>query len=608
MGAGAEHRAAACHPDRRAGRLCSEEASVKRHALLTAVVVMALAPVPFIAGAYLTTFVFMLLIWFVLAQSWDWVGGEMGYVNLGHFAFYGIGAYGFAIALVAGWQLAAAFAFAVAVTTVIAIVVAFPLFRLRGDYFAFATLALLPLAELLAFNLVPITKGADGIVLPPHYVLQPAFELALALAGVTVAATIFLKRHWFGFALRCIRNDERAAETIGVRIGPAKIADLALSAAFAAGAGAIHAWQLSYIDPPTVFGLHVALVPVAMALLGGSGLLWGPLVGVVLLSVAQQWLLVNIAMMQATVYGAVILLIGRFMPGGLLRAPAVSRSSVFSALSRDHIITLPSVQDAPASDTLPYAARDISARRPLLQVENLTKRFGGNVAVNGVSFTVREGEIVGLIGANGSGKTTLFNCISKVLSSDDGSILFAGTSLAGLRRDEIARLGIGRTYQIPRPFGDQTVRENIAAAIMFRGNRALGVEPALAEAASYAAFVALSAKIDARADSLSLQEKKALELARALATCPKLLLIDEVASGLTTVEVKRFVAHVRDIRDQYGITIIWVEHIFSALAQIIDRAIVLEQGKVIADGPLSDIVRDTRVLKTYLGSAATKVA
>jgi branched-chain amino acid transport system permease protein len=583
------------------------EARVRRQALLIVVALAALAPVPFVAGAYFTTFIFLLLIWFVLAQSWDWVGGEMGYVNLGHFAFYGIGAYGFAIALVAGWPLVIAFAVAVAVTTLIAVAVAFPLFRLRGDYFAFATLALLPLAELLAFNLVRITNGADGIVLPPHYVLQPAFELALVLAAATVAATVVLKRHWFGFTLRCIRNDEQAAETIGIRTGPAKIANLALSAAFAGAAGAVHAWQLSYIDPPTVFGLHVALVPVAMALLGGSGLLWGPLVGVVLLSVAQQWLLVNIAMLQATIYGVVILLIGRFLPGGLLRAPAIRRSPFLRALSREHALSA-SAQHALATDTLPYGRRDVSAGRPLLEVDNLAKNFGGNIALNGVSLAVREGEIVGLIGANGSGKTTLFNCISKVLSADGGRIVFGGRSIAGLRRDEIARLGIGRTYQIPRPFGDQTVRENIAAAVMFRGSGALGVEPALAEATSYAAFVALSAKLDIRADTLSLQEKKALELARALATRPKLLLIDEVASGLTTIEVKRFVAHVRDIRDRYGITVIWVEHIFSALAQTIDRAVVLEQGNVIADGPLDEIVRDERVLKTYLGSAASKVA
>jgi branched-chain amino acid transport system permease protein len=284
------------------------------------------------------------------------------------------------------------------------------------------------------------------------------------------------------------------------------------------------------------------------------------------------------------------------------------RSSFFSALSRETIFSIPSQHATLCRDSLPYTARDLTPGRPLLEIQDLRKSFGGNTALNGVSLSVREGEIVGLIGANGSGKTTLFNCISKVLSADAGHIVFGGKRISGLRRDEIARLGIGRTYQIPRPFGDQSVQENIAAAIMFRGTDPLGVQMAVAEAMPYAAFVGLSAKLDARADALSLQEKKALELARALASRPKLLLVDEVASGLTTVEVKRFVAHVRDIRDRYGITVIWVEHIFSALAQIIDRAIVLEQGNVIADGPLADIVRDDRVLKTYLGSAASKVA
>jgi branched-chain amino acid transport system permease protein len=608
MGARAQHCSAARDPDSLAGRICHVEAGMKRSALITAAVMAGLAPIPFLGGAYITMFIFILLIQFVLAQSWDWVGGEMGYVNLGHFAFYGVGAYAFSIALVTGWQFPAAFMFGVAVTIIIAIAVAYPLFRLRGDYFAFATLALLPLAELLAFNLVPITNGADGIVLPPHYVLQPAFALALVLAGATVVTTLYLKRNWFGFALRCIRNDEQAAETIGIRILPVKMCNMALSAAFAAAAGAVHAWQLSYIDPPTVFGLHVALVPVSMALLGGSGLLWGPLVGVVILSVAQQWLLVNIVMMQATIYGAVILLIGRFMPGGLLRARWIGRSPLLGMLARDNIVSVPRSREGRAPDTLPFPPRDVSARRSLLEIENLTKKFGGNVAVSGVSLTIREGEIVGLIGANGSGKTTLFNCICKVLTPESGRILFADRNVAALRCDEIARLGIGRTYQIPRPFPDQTVRENISSAVMFCGEGALGAEAALVEATSYAAFVGLADKIDTRADSLSLQEKKALELARALATRPKLLLIDEVASGLTTVEVKRFVAHVRQIRDSYGITVIWVEHIFSALAQIVDRVLVLEQGVVIADGPLGDIVRDARVLKTYLGSAASKVA
>jgi branched-chain amino acid transport system permease protein len=233
--------------------------------------------------------------------------------------------------------------------------------------------------------------------------------------------------------------------------------------------------------------------------------------------------------------------------------------------------------------------------------------FGGNVAVNDVDLKIMEGEIVGLIGPNGSGKTTLFNCISKVYEPTGGELHFAGKNLADLRRDEIARLGVGRTHQIPRPFGDLTVQENIAIPLMFH-DESLTLEQAFDQAREFVAYAELNHRLTDRADALSLQEKKALEFARALACKPKLLLVDEVASGLTPAEVKRFVEHIRHVRDRYGITIIWVEHIFSALAQVVDRVIVLEQGALIADGPLDEVMKNERVLKTYLGSSTSEVA
>jgi branched-chain amino acid transport system permease protein len=566
------------------------------------------AALPLFGTAYLTSLAFTLLIAFILAQSWDWVGGEAGYVNLGHFVFYGIGAYAFSILLVRGLPLPLCFLAAFIVTGIVAAVLAFPLFRLHGDYFAFATLALLPLAELLAFNLTPVTGGADGIVLPPHYVLRPAFYLGLGLAVVTFVLTGILTASRFGYGLKSIRNDELAAEIIGVRIFPKKLAVLALSAVFAALAGAIHAWQLSYIDPPTVFGLNVALVPVSMALLGGSGKRWGPFVGVVILFTLQQWLLVNITVLQATVYGLVILLIGRFMPGGLLRSQLVRRTGFLRALARDdhRAVETPGNVVALRTDTLPIARPPERQGEELLTIRDLTMRFGGNVALNGVNITVRQGEIIGLVGANGSGKTTLFNCISKVYEPT-GSIAFDGHELTGLRRDEVSRLGVGRTFQNPRPFGDLTVAENIALALTYRAD-SVPLSEAFARSAQFAAFVGLGERLSTRADALTLQEKKSLELARALAMKPKLLLIDEVASGLTPAEVRTFVGHIRAIRDTYGITVIWVEHIFSALAQIVDRLVVLEQGTVIADAPLAEAMRDPAVLKAYLGAAPAEVA
>jgi branched-chain amino acid transport system permease protein len=243
-----------------------------------------------------------------------------------------------------------------------------------------------------------------------------------------------------------------------------------------------------------------------------------------------------------------------------------------------------------------------SGAAPLLVCRDVVKAFGGNRALAGVSFDVAAGEIVGLVGQNGSGKTTLFNCISKVHDLTGGEIRFDGRNLATLRRNQMAGLGVGRTYQIPRPFGDLTVAENVALSLMFGPQREIPVQ-ALSEARSFLVYAELDHRRDVRADTLSLQEKKLLEFARALATRPKLLLVDEIASGLTPIEVRRFVERIRAVRDDYGITVIWVEHIASALDAAADRIIVLEQGQLIADGPPGEVFRDQRVLASYLGAA-----
>lgn len=584
-------------------------ALLMKYRILPVAIVGILAALPFFGNAYMVTFAFTVLIAYILGQSWDWVAGEMGYVNLGHYCFYGIGSYAFSVVLVAKYPVAFAVIAAIAVTVIVAILVAVPLFRLRGDYFAFATLALVPLAEILAFNLKSITNGADGLVLPTANVLEVAYLIALSFCVIAFLVTIWINHIRFGYALKSIRNDEDVAEVLGVRILPVKVKVLALSAAFAALAGAIQSWKMSYIDPPAVFGLDVALVPIGMVLLGGSGLRWGPLVGVVLLSCIQQWLLFNIHMMQATIYGAIILLIGRFMPGGILRAAWVRKSRVLGGLSQEHHEYIASDKNeagAASSGALPLPQIQVNRSKPLLECKNVRMEFGGNVAINNVNLKIMEGEIVGLIGPNGSGKTTLFNCISKVFEPTGGEIHFAGKSLGSLRRDEIAQLGVGRTHQIPRPFNDLTVQENIAIPLMFH-DASLSTRQAFEQAREFVGYAELSHRLTSRADSLSLQEKKALEFARALACKPKLLLVDEVASGLAPAEVKRFVEHIRHVRDRYGITIIWVEHIFSALAQVADRVIVLEQGGLIADGALNEVIADERVLETYLGAAVRGV-
>ena len=561
-------------------------------------------------NAYLISFIFTILIYYILAQSWDWIAGEMGYVNLGHYCFYGIGSYAFGIFLVAGQWSLTSMALTGLITCSVAVMIAYPLYRLKGDYFAFATLALLPLMEVLAYNMSFITNGAEGIVFPIQKVTSLTYVLALALCFASFILTLLINRSRFGYALRAIRNDEEVSEVIGIKIFPYKVKVLVISAVFAGLAGALQGWQMSFIDPGSVFGLNVALVPIAMVLFGGSGMRWGPLVGVILLACIQQWMLVNLKMLQTTIYGLIILCIGRFMPGGLLRASWIKNNRILRFLSKEHHEYMINQLEKSANQSTAKALslQDIlgvkkpNSQLPILECLHITKSFGGNVALDDVSFTVNQGEIIGLIGANGSGKTTLFNCISRVFQPSSGQIRFLGQDLSNKSRDEIAQIGIGRTYQLPRPFGDLTVLENLAMPLMF-GGKGMTPQQALMNARALADFIKLTDKEMFRSDSLSLQEKKAIEFGRALALRPSLLLVDEVASGLTPIEVNQFVEHIRTIRDQYGVTVIWVEHIFSALTQVVDRLIVLDTGRLVADGPLAEVLKDEKVIASYLGNA-----
>lgn len=577
--------------------------------LFSILVLGALLGVVQFGNAYLISFIFTILIYYILAQSWDWIAGEMGYVNLGHYCFYGIGAYAFGIFLVAGQWSLTSMALTGLITCAVAAMIAYPLYRLKGDYFAFATLALLPLMEVLAYNMSFITNGAEGIVFPIQKVTSLTYVLALTLCFASFVLTLLINRTRFGYALRAIRNDEEVSEVIGIKIFPYKVKVLVISAVFAGLAGALQGWQMSFIDPGSVFGLNVALVPIAMVLFGGSGMRWGPLVGVILLACIQQWMLVNLKMLQTTIYGLIILCIGRFMPGGLLRASWIKNNRILSFLSKEHHeYMINQLEKSVHQSTISLSLQDIlgikkpNSQLPILECLHITKSFGGNVALDDVSFTVNQGEIIGLIGANGSGKTTLFNCISRVFQPSSGQIRFLGQDLSNKTRDEIAQIGIGRTYQLPRPFGDLTVLENLAMPLMF-GGKGMTPQQALINARALADFIKLSDKEMYRSDTLSLQEKKAIEFGRALALRPSLLLVDEVASGLTPIEVNQFVEHIRTIRDQYGVTVIWVEHIFSALTQVVDRLIVLDTGRLVADGPLAEVLKDEKVIASYLGNA-----
>jgi branched-chain amino acid transport system ATP-binding protein len=250
----------------------------------------------------------------------------------------------------------------------------------------------------------------------------------------------------------------------------------------------------------------------------------------------------------------------------------------------------------------------VSGAAPLLRVAGLTKRFGGFTAVDQVSFSVAEGEILGLLGPNGSGKSTTFNCIAGALRPTAGSVLFDGQEIAGRSADEVCRRGIGRTFQIPRPFRRLTLLENAVLAAHYGAGGAITRAEAEARARDALRLAQLPDDPHATAAGLGAAGLKKLELARALATGPRLLLADESLGGLDAAEMRAAADMLRRIRDERGITIVWVEHIMGVLLSVVDRVVVLDHGAVIFEGTPQAAQEDPKVAEVYLGPPEARAA
>ncbi|MFX0210321.1 MAG: ABC transporter ATP-binding protein [Candidatus Hodarchaeota archaeon] len=235
----------------------------------------------------------------------------------------------------------------------------------------------------------------------------------------------------------------------------------------------------------------------------------------------------------------------------------------------------------------------------MLEGINVTQYFGSLAAVKELSFIIEEGEIVALIGPNGAGKTTLFNLIHGVYCPTSGRITFMGQNITGLNPYKICRLGIARTHQIVRPFLVMTALENVIVAMLYGAGKSLS--NARSEALEFLKFIGLEEKKEILAQNLNLYERKALEIARALATNPQILLLDEVLAGLNPAEIMEAKEVIKRIRDKLGITIFWVEHVMKAIKGTAERVIVMHYGEKIAEGPFEEIVNDKKVIDAYLG-------
>lgn len=274
---------------------------------------------PLVFSTYITSLFLALFLTAALAQSYDLVGGHLGYLNLGHAAFFGIGAYAFGVLYAGGWGLPLAWLAGALLPALAALLMSYPFFRLRGAYFALATFGLVGLLERLASNLSGLTRGSEGLTIPPGYRLYPAYYILLLLCAALTIGTWRLSRSRVGLALVAIREDEDAVGAFGVAPLRFKCWTLTVSAAVAGLVGAVYTWQATYITPADVFSLERAVGPVVMAMIGGSGTVLGPLVGSLLIEVIREALRIKTQYLALTVYGIMLILVGLYLPGGLMR-------------------------------------------------------------------------------------------------------------------------------------------------------------------------------------------------------------------------------------------------------------------------------------------------
>ena len=316
-------------------KLVEERLGTKtRHRSGAAAVICLLAAaaiaLPWFGNDYHISFLFFLFIAITMVETYDIVAGYMGYINLGHGAFFGVGAYAYGITIVYFQNNAVGVISAVVVAVVLAGIIAYPLFRLRGAYFSIATFGVLKVLAVLAFNLRDLTGGSTGLSIPPTDSRYITYYLGFAICVAAIALNTWIAHSGMGLGLLAIREDEEVAEASGVRTTRIKWLVLVLSAALPGFAGAVYMWQLTYIDPDSAFGSSVAFAPVIMAMLGGSGTVIGPIVGAITLTFIQEVLWSHIGYLQLTMYGVVLILVGMFMPGGLYAQPAT-----LTALYRD---------------------------------------------------------------------------------------------------------------------------------------------------------------------------------------------------------------------------------------------------------------------------------
>ena len=555
------------------------------------------AVVPFLGlPAFYETFLYLLLHAIVLATSWNILSGYSGYFSFGHGAFFGAGVYTTA-ALISkyDWLFLATLPVAAAAAGLLGLILGAIVFRvraLRGELFALLTLAITFVLGTLMLNTVDGGPGIQLLAEIPKFAPSASGTLYLLMLGIAVATlwiahAVFFSR--FGTGLFAIHDDEDVAEVMGVPTYRFKLAAFGLSCALAGLAGGIHAVFVSYVTVAETFSIALAVNVVLMSALGGTRHWLGPAIGaIVITSLLYAFTAGQAPVLGRATVGVILIAVIVLMPEGIL-------GQLLKRFRRPTAVRRP--EAAPPVVANPV----VKSAEPILVARGVSKSFSGVQALSDANLEVHRGEILGLVGPNGSGKSTFINVVSGHYPADTGSLVFEGEELVGRPAHRIARADIARTYQIPRPFAHLSVLENVALPPMF-GRVVMDRASAEAEAWRWLEFTKLADKADRYPAELNLHQRKFLELARALASRPKLLFLDEVLSGLTPSEMDEAIRLVRAIREQ-GATIVFVEHIMRAVMELTDRVVVLTYGRAIAAGTPREVMRDPQVIDAYLGTA-----
>jgi ABC-type branched-subunit amino acid transport system permease subunit/ABC-type branched-subunit amino acid transport system ATPase component len=558
---------------------------------------------------YLQHILVMVAFYAILAASFNLLIGFAGLFALSQAAFFGVGAYTTAIlATKLGLPFPVPIVAGVVLTAAVGMLVALPALRIGGDHLVIVTLALQIIVIAIMINWRSVTGGTDGISAIPKIVLwgrsldTPARFLPLALAAAVACLAVAwrLAKSPFARAVRAMRENEQAVQAVGKNVVAVKLTVFAVAAGLAAVAGGLYAHYISYVSAET-FTLDLTIYILAMVILGGTGNLWGSVIGAVLLTALPE-LLKFVALppdiadkSRQILYGLTLIAILLLRPQGLLgeiptrrrRTPTVTPAAV-------------PVAAAPADGAV------------TVEGTGLERRFGGIVAVSGLDIALRRGRIIGLIGPNGAGKTTAFNLLTGFLQPNAGSMRLNGAPLAGLKPHQIVRRGMARSFQDLKLFQRMSVLDNVMVALpRQKGDNLLYVYGApwivaAEERANRAAalavldFVGLAAKAEEVAESLSYAEEKLLAIARLVATGAEVLLFDEPLSGLAPNTLEAIFPIIKRLAAG-GKTICIIEHNLDVIRGLCDTAVFLDEGRKLAEAAPETLIADPALAARYFG-------